>query len=392
MPPKKIAIYSGEIPSTTFIERLIHGVAGSDYKIYLFGYQKKKVSYSNSVQLFSFTNKWSKLFSLIRYSILLLVFRSSDKKKLDNIIQSQKGNNTLLKIKYYPVLYHKPAIFHLQWAKSIEDWMWVKQFGIKMVLSLRGAHINYTPISNPEYATVYKKQFPLVDGFHAVSKAIAHETLKYNATPEKIKVVYSGFNLDNLQFKNKVKPTSSPLKIVSVGRSHWKKGYQYALDACCILEQEKFDFQYTIIGVNNDEELLFQRDQFGLEKHVLFKNNLPLQVVFHEIQTADVLLLPSVEEGIANVVLEAMALGTLVISTNCGGMEEVVEDEKNGFIVPVRNPEAIAQKLKKVASLSKEEYQLICNEARNKIAYQHSNQKMIEGMKALYHSVLENKQ
>ena len=290
------------------------------------------------------------------------------------------------------MLYHKPAIFHLQWAKSIEDWIWVKQFGIKMVLSLRGAHINYTPISNPEYATVYKKQFPLVDGFHAVSKAIAHETLKYNATPEKIKVVYSGFNLDNLQFINKVKPTSSPLKIVSVGRSHWKKGYQYALDACCILEQEKFDFQYTIIGVNNDEELLFQRDQFGLEKHVLFKNNLPLQVVFHEIQTADVLLLPSVEEGIANVVLEAMALGTLVISTNCGGMEEVVEDEKNGFIVPVRNPEAIAQKLKKVASLSKEEYQLICNEARNKIAYQHSNQKMIEGMKALYHSVLENKQ
>ena len=90
MPPKKIAIYSGEIPSTTFIERLIHGVAGSDYKIYLFGYQKKKVSYSNSVQLFSFTNKWSKLFSLIWYSILLLVFRSSDKKKLDNIIQSQK--------------------------------------------------------------------------------------------------------------------------------------------------------------------------------------------------------------------------------------------------------------------------------------------------------------
>ena len=51
------------------------------------------------------------------------------------------------------------------------------------------------------------------------------------------------------------------------------------------------------------------------------------------IKNADILLLSSVEEGIANVVLEAMALGTLVVSTECGGMNEVIKNNENGFLV-----------------------------------------------------------
>jgi hypothetical protein len=173
----KIAIYSGLVPSTTFIERLIQGLANNGLHIYLFGLQRRKSTPLKNVFYFTYTKKLNKLFILIKYSFLLALFKERDKRKLDVFIANQIKNSIQLKIKYYPVLYYRPDIFHLQWAKSIADWLWVQDFGIKLIVSLRGAHINYSPIANPKLAVVYKNLFPKVDGFHAVSDAIAKESI-----------------------------------------------------------------------------------------------------------------------------------------------------------------------------------------------------------------------
>lgn len=384
----KIAIYSGEVPSTTFIERLIDGLSKSGATIYLFGNLKMNGNYSENIKLFTYSNKINKLFILLKYSFLLLLFKANDKKKLDKIIKKQKGNQNLKKIKYYPVLYHKPDIFHLQWAKAVEDWLWVQEFGMKYVLSLRGAHINYTPITTPEYKEIYKKSFPKVDGFHAVSNAILNESLKYGAVKPKIKTIYSGFDLNKLEYLSKKALKNEGLSIVSIGRSHWKKGYNYALESINLLNKEDFAINYKIIGIDNDEELLFQRNQLNLEQNVTFINQLPFSKVLEEIRNADILLLPSVEEGIANVVLEAMALGTLVISTNCGGMDEVIVNKENGYIVPIRNSQKIAEAIVEVSKLSLSAYNEITKKARTTIENQHANSKMISDFTVFYESVL----
>jgi glycosyltransferase involved in cell wall biosynthesis len=321
----------------------------------------------------------------------LTLFQAKDKKKLDDIILNKNKNSRQLKIKYYPVLYHGPDIFHLQWAKSIADWIWVQEFGIKLIVGLRGAHINYSPIADEELANTYKTLFPNVDGFHAVSKAISEEAIKYKAVKSKIHLVYSGLDLDKMQFQLKKFDVSKPLAIISVGRAHWKKGYSYALDAMNLLEKDNIDFKYTVVGVENDEELLYKRSQSKLEKKITFKGTLSFTEIVTEIRNADVLLLSSVEEGIANVVLESMALGTLVISTNCGGMNEVIIDSKNGFLVPIRDHESMANALKKVSELPLSTYQKITKAARVTIEKQHSYEKMISGMQVLYQKVLKNK-
>ena len=386
MQPKKIAIYSGEIPSTTFIERLIDGLAKDDFQILLFGLQKGSVWYAKNVSIFSYSNKWNKLFILLKYSFLLSVFKPKEKQKLDKIISNKKRNASLYKVKYYPVLYHKPDIFHLQWAKSLEDWIWVRDFGIKLILSLRGTHITISPIADEKLAAQYRALFPQVDGFHAVSKSIQKQAEEYDAETTKMKVVYSGLRLDELPFiENKVQ--NKTLKIISIGRSHWVKGYTDALDACALLKNENFDFQYTIIGIGNDEELIFQKTQLDLEKEVVFKKSMPFKEIITEIQQADILLLSSLEEGIANVVLEAMALGTIVISTNCGGIEEVITHGENGFIVPVRNPESITEKIKKIASLSDNERIEIRKKARVIIEKQHNEKLMIAEMKNIFNNL-----
>ena len=390
MPPIKIAIYSGVVPSTTFIERLIEGVSSHGVDVYLFGGQQQKKQYSKNVFFYTHSGKWSKLLQLIKYSFLLTVFKPKEKKHLDQIIREKKGKTNTLRVKYYPVLYHQPDIFHLQWAKGVADWSWVQEFGIKLVLSLRGSHINISPIADKKTLNDYNLLFPKADGFHAVSQSIAEKAILYGANFSKIKVVYSGLNLSVFDFSTK-KKENHVLKILSLGRSHWVKGYSHALDAMALLQQENLNFHYTIIGVQNNEELLFQRDQLGLQKTVTFKDKVPFAEVMCEIKSADILLLPSVEEGIANVVLEAMALGTLVITTNCGGMEEVILDEENGFVVQVRDHKGMAETIKQVASLSDEKRLEISQKARTTIEKQHNESLMVTNMLELYKSVLSEK-
>lgn len=385
---KKIAIYSGDIPSTTFIERLVQGISGTGNRVYLFGFSKSPIpQYNQNVSVFSYKNtKVSKGFHLLKYTLLLFLFRKSQKSKLDRILKAKSKFSARNRVKFYPVLWHKPDIFHIQWAKSLEDWVWVKDFGIKLVLSLRGAHINYSPIADKTLAETYSKLFPEVDAFHAVSKAIGIEAQKYGANSKQIRVVYSGLDLQNT---SKVFNTSESrtFKILSIGRAHWIKGYNYALDACKILKAAQFDFNYTIIGGADNIELSYQLQDLDLNDNVTLTSQLPFEEVQTKIQQSDLLLLPSLKEGLANVVLEAMSLNTLVLSTDCGGMNEVITDGTNGFLTPIRDVRAMAEKIIEIAAIADKQKRIIIHKAKEHVSAHHSTQQMVRGMLELYESL-----
>jgi glycosyltransferase involved in cell wall biosynthesis len=386
-----VAIYSGVSRSTTFIERLIKGLAKEGTYIYIFGTYSGKPAHSKNVKYVTYGRKLHKLFVLLKYTVLLLFFKPKEKKKLDAIITASSKGGYLLQLKYYPVLYHKPDVFHIQWAKSIEDWIWVKDFGMRLVLSLRGAHINYSPIVDKQLGNTYKKWFPKVSGFHAVSLAIAKEATKYDASFEHIKVIKSGLKLNDFSFELKTYDSKQPLKIISVGRDHWKKNYKLALDAMFELKQFGKQFHYTIIGVKNNEALIYQRSQLGLDEEVSFIDTLAFKDVQTAIQKSDVMLLPSVEEGIANVVVEAMALGTLVVSTNCGGMAEIVLPTETGFLVLNRDVKSMTKALIDVSQLPLANYQQLTSQARTFVEKYHNEDKMVVEMQSLYQNLRPEK-
>ncbi|WP_299226412.1 glycosyltransferase family 4 protein [uncultured Psychroserpens sp.] len=385
----KIAVYSGEIPSTTFIERLIKGIAKTGSAVYLFGAKKKSIAYTDNISVVAYKhNKFSKLFTLIKYSVLLFLFRNNDKKKLDQIIASTSNNLVYSKVKFYPVLWVKPDVFHLQWAKALREWSWVRQFGIKLVLSLRGAHINYSPIANHDLAEMYNTYFPKVDGFHAVSNAIAKEALKYGAELSKIQTVYSGLDINNF---SEIKKTKQPVfNIVSVGRSHWVKGYSYAIDACKILKDSGLEFKYTVVGVSKNIELVHHVHDLKLTHNISLVDKQPFEQIKQLIANADVFLLPSLKEGVANVVLEAMALRTIVISTDCGGMSELIDNERNGYLIPIRNAVQMAEKLMVISNLDSQNKNKITDQAYRTINEKFTSDQMIAGMIDLYNSVLKD--
>jgi glycosyltransferase involved in cell wall biosynthesis len=92
-------------------------------------------------------------------------------------------------------------------------------------------------------------------------------------------------------------------------------------------------------------------DELGLRDRVRLHGQVDSAVVLAHLQSADVLLHPSLSEGLPTVVLEAMACGLPVVVSECGGVREAVTDGVEGFVVPPRDPGRMAAAL---AELSRE--------------------------------------
>jgi glycosyltransferase involved in cell wall biosynthesis len=382
----RIAIYSGTIPATTFIERLITGLAESGAEVVLHGRMTEGVRYrSRNIKVIGYTGLLSRTILAIKFLSLFLTRRPQTLRNLLTCYPETKFSKSFLYwfVRTAPIVWQEPDIFHLQWTKGVEEWIFLQQFGIKVVVSLRGSQLNYSPVVDKKLEETYCAAFPYLDGFHCVSEAIAKKALKYGAYGNAVRVVYSGINLEEFPFVSSKSIRRESVKIISVGRPHWVKGYHYAIDAMKFMKDDDASFHYRVVG-GTSEELKFQVQDLGLNEYVAIEEGVSFENVKALITDADILLLPSVEEGIPNVVLEAMALGTIVVSTECGGVREVINDGKNGFIVPIRDPRAIANSIQAILDTPDEELHKVRQSAREKIELQHSLTKMVSDMNRLY--------
>ena len=255
-----------------------------------------------------------------------------------------------------------------------------------MIVSFRGNQMNITPNIDETVAESYRYALPLYDAFHCVSKAILKEGVKYGAVEDKAMVIYPAVQ-DKLLERKLERTSSDVLRILSVGRDHWIKGYRVSLETMALLKEMGVAFHYTIVAGGDKEELIYAISDLGLTNEVTLIDNLPHDKVFEQHANADIFLLPSFEEGVANVVLEAMALGTPVISTDCGGMKEVIEDGVNGFIVPMRDPKATAEAIVRFSKLNGEQKQHLVEKAKETIKQKHVLSIQVSRMVKLYERV-----
>lgn len=139
------------------------------------------------------------------------------------------------------------------------------------------------------------------------------------------------------------KLSGNKLKVLFVGSLSQRKGISYLLDA---VEQLGDRAELTLIGRFN--QLCSPLEQ-ALATHRWIAS-LPHQQVLQEMSRHDVLVFPSLFEGFGLVILEAMAQGLPVITTPHTAGPDIITDNEDGFIVPIRSAEAIAQKLNLLAS------------------------------------------
>ena len=140
-------------------------------------------------------------------------------------------------------------------------------------------------------------------------------------------------------------------RIVSVGRVDANKNHALILRAFARIAPEFPNASLVVYGDGEKRrELIRKTQELGLSDRVQFPG--AVSDVAEKIRTASAFVLSSGHEGMPNALIEAMCLGIPSISTDCpcGGPRELIEDGVNGYLIPVGDEEALADRLRRIFS------------------------------------------
>lgn len=142
--------------------------------------------------------------------------------------------------------------------------------------------------------------------------------------------------------KEHSRPKNQPLTIVSSGLLTLRKGSPYLFEAFKLIKKEVPDARLKLIHqMANSFRQVYDRQGYR-NIAVDWSNSMPHAQLATWLQTSDIFLLPTIEEGMVRSALEAMACGLPAVTTPHAGVDDYICNGKNGTVVPVRNPRAIA--------------------------------------------------
>jgi glycosyltransferase involved in cell wall biosynthesis len=179
--------------------------------------------------------------------------------------------------------------------------------------------------------------------FVSPSKYLA-EAIRTDLPKEKIRQIYNGIILPS------PRPIPDNNKILFVGRLEKVKGVEYLIRAFAEFSKTAPDSQLVIVGDGvSRADFTELAKKLGIANRVVFRGWIGAEEIALEYEKVAVVAVPSIwPENLATVCIEAFAVGRPVIGTNTGGFPEMIEDGKNGYLVPIKNERAICDALLKI--------------------------------------------
>ncbi|MDQ3296418.1 MAG: glycosyltransferase family 4 protein [Myxococcota bacterium] len=221
--------------------------------------------------------------------------------------------------------------------------------GARIVVSCRGTE-THTLSQRPaaEQASMLAT-FRDADAVHCVSAELAASMAQLAGVRPGVWINRPALDVEAISPRDR-RGRGGPLRIITTGRLVWQKGFDHLLAAFARLRQRGVAFHAQIVGDGELRRVLaFSISALGLDAHVELVGAVSSADVLARMLDADVFVLSSHTEGISNAAIEAMAAGLPIVTTAAGGMTEVVTDGVEGFVVPVRDPEAMAARLATLA-------------------------------------------
>jgi len=229
--------------------------------------------------------------------------------------------------------------------------------GAKIILECGSTHIQeQARILQEEYAKfgmtfqpIHKKniekilqEYEQTDYIMVPSTFVVDSFLKQGVNPKKLLKVPYGVELDRFFIKNREK--SNKFRVIFVGMVGIRKGLYYLFKAWNKLDLPNDKSELLIVG-NIQPEFKAVLQKVDLPKNVKFCDPSDRNELAKLYQKSSVFVHPSVEEGLSMVQAEAMASGLpLICTTNTGG-QDLIEEGKHGFVVPICDVDALAEKI-----------------------------------------------
>jgi colanic acid/amylovoran biosynthesis glycosyltransferase len=198
----------------------------------------------------------------------------------------------------------------------------------------------------------YHRLFRSGQLFLPVSASLKSRLIDAGCDASAIHVLHSGIDCAKFRYRDPVYSIGEPLRLVTIGRLVDKKGVRFAIEAVAEVLASGRSVSYSVMGDGPlAGELRHRIEELGIAGHVCLMGWKNHRDILHIMERSHVLLAPSItaedgdEEGIPNVIKEAMAIGLPVVSTLHAGIPELVTDRESGFLVPERDVSALANKI-----------------------------------------------
>ena len=210
-------------------------------------------------------------------------------------------------------------------------------------------------------STTARRLIARVDGFVFLSQELADQCAPW--IPDKKRLVIPNtiddetvFSERDVAAKHRERAGRAKLNVLFVGHMMPSKGYLDTLEAVQLLVTRSVPVKAHFAGgwmKQADRGAFLARIASHNLKHIVLHHGAVTdrQAMRTLHRNADVLVLPTRNEAQPLVIIEALNAGTPVISTPVGGIPEMIEHEKEGYLVPPRDPEAIAEALQKLCDM-----------------------------------------
>ncbi len=299
------------------------------------------------------TNRWGIKKSKIISEVFLEFLRRYKNKipfissiKLNNFIQKQHAKQAAKELNSCDI--------HIGWSgSSLETFIEAKKIGKITIIERGSSHYStqmkllsteynkFNMIFKPDYSTWQREllEYELTDYISIPSSFVKRSFMEYGVPEEKLLV--NPYGVDLSEFKQ-VEKEDETFRIIFAGGGNLRKGYHYLLQAFYELNLPNCEVWH--LGSINDEIKPFL-DKYQTKNWIL-KGHQPQNELYRFYSQGSVFVMPSLEEGMSMVQLQAMACGLpLICTTNTGGDDLITKDGEEGFVIPIRDVEALKEKI-----------------------------------------------
>jgi colanic acid/amylovoran biosynthesis glycosyltransferase len=358
--PLRLLVVGCSWPPETFLQRLFEGLAGEGVDVTIASAAAPDEGWlRTSAVKWLHAPAWGgaiprRLFRLGAMAFRAVAVGRRDVRLLGPHVAALPGvvPQLLAWYRLLPLAGRSADVIYFPWNSSAISYDALYDLEVPVLLSCRGSQVNIGP-HDPDRADLrdgLRTSFSRAAAVHCVSRAIEAEAKAYGLDPAKSRVIHPAVDPDKFFPRVAARAVAGRRRVIAVGNLSWRKGFEYALRAIRLARDAGSDLELEIVGEGVDRQrLLFGIQDLGLSGCVRLTGQLPADGVRERLRNADLFLLSSVSEGLSNAVLEAMATGLPIVTTDCGGMREAVTDGVGGFLVPTRDVRQMAAALGRLA-------------------------------------------